>query len=47
MSGSTSAADIGAGYAFAGLALPLGALLWDGACPPEVPVRTPCPPSPR
>ncbi|MGW0870918.1 helicase HerA-like domain-containing protein [Streptomyces sp. NPDC002740] len=43
MSGSTSAADIAAGYAFTGPALDLGALLWDGKCLPEAPVRIPLP----
>ncbi|WP_327183884.1 helicase HerA-like domain-containing protein [Streptomyces sp. NBC_01334] len=43
MSEPTSAADIAAGYAFAGPALDLGALLWDGKCLPEAPVRIPLP----
>ncbi|MEU5074848.1 helicase HerA-like domain-containing protein [Streptomyces asoensis] len=43
MAGSTSAADIAAGYAFSGPALDLGALLWDGACLPAAPVRIPLP----
>ncbi|MFB7586706.1 helicase HerA-like domain-containing protein [Streptomyces sp. NPDC056169] len=37
------AADIAAGYAFDGAALDLGALLWDGACHPDAPVRIPLP----
>ena len=36
-------ADIAAGYAFSGPALDLGALLWDGTCLPESPVRIPLP----
>ncbi|WP_372496920.1 helicase HerA-like domain-containing protein [Streptomyces shenzhenensis] len=36
-------AGIAAGYAFAGQALELGALLWDGRCRPDVPVRIPLP----
>lgn len=43
MSEPTSATDIAAGYAFAGPALDLGALLWDGKCLPEAPVRIPLP----
>ncbi|MCX5369502.1 helicase HerA-like domain-containing protein [Streptomyces sp. NBC_00103] len=43
MSEPTSATDIAAGYAFAGSALDLGALLWDGKCLPEAPVRIPLP----
>ncbi|GHE87550.1 ATPase [Streptomyces longispororuber] len=35
------AARIAAGYAFAGPALDLGALLWDGRCRPEARVRVP------
>ena len=34
-------ARIAAGYAFTGPALDLGALLWDGACRPDAPVRIP------
>ncbi|MEU4065982.1 helicase HerA-like domain-containing protein [Streptomyces wedmorensis] len=37
------AAEIAAGYAFDGPALDLGALLWDGACHPDAPVRIPLP----
>ena len=36
-------AAIAAGYAFAGQALDLGALLWDGRCRPDAPVRIPLP----
>ncbi|MFF5502595.1 helicase HerA-like domain-containing protein [Streptomyces roseolus] len=36
-------AEIAAGYAFEGPALDLGAVLWDGACHPEAPVRIPLP----
>lgn len=43
MSEPTSATDIAAGYAFTGPALDLGALLWDGKCLPEAPVRIPLP----
>ncbi|MDX3117498.1 MULTISPECIES: helicase HerA-like domain-containing protein [Streptomyces] len=43
MSESTSAADIVAGYAFTGPALDLGAVLWDGACLSDAPVRIPLP----
>lgn len=43
MSESTSAGDIAAGYAFAGPALDLGPLLWDGTCLPDAPVRIPLP----
>ncbi|MCX5387701.1 helicase HerA-like domain-containing protein [Streptomyces sp. NBC_00083] len=35
------AASIAAGYGFTGPALELGALLWDGACLPDAPVRIP------
>ncbi|MFM9369095.1 helicase HerA-like domain-containing protein [Streptomyces sp. Da 82-17] len=35
--------EIAAGYAFAGPALDLGALLWDGACLPDAQVRIPLP----
>ncbi|MFI1367260.1 helicase HerA-like domain-containing protein [Streptomyces griseochromogenes] len=35
------ARQIAAGYAFTGPALDLGALLWDGRCHPEAPVRVP------
>ncbi len=35
------AAEIAAGYAFDGEALELGALLWDGVCHPDAPVRIP------
>ncbi|MGW0121270.1 helicase HerA-like domain-containing protein [Streptomyces sp. NPDC003327] len=35
------AAEIAAGYAFDGAALDLGALLWDGVCHPDAPVRVP------
>ncbi|MEV7281749.1 helicase HerA-like domain-containing protein [Streptomyces sp. NPDC093111] len=34
---------IAAGYAFDGAALELGALLWDGECHPDAPVRIPLP----
>lgn len=34
-------AAIASGYAFTGPALDLGALLWDGRCRPDVPVRVP------
>ncbi|MEU8958776.1 helicase HerA-like domain-containing protein [Streptomyces sp. NPDC048518] len=37
------AAEIAAGYAFAGPALDLGALLWDGRCRADAPVRIPLP----
>ncbi|WP_328943589.1 DUF853 domain-containing protein [Streptomyces sp. NBC_00250] len=37
------AAEIAAGYAFEGAALDLGALLWDGACHPDAPIRIPLP----
>ncbi|MFD3530454.1 helicase HerA-like domain-containing protein [Streptomyces sp. NPDC058664] len=37
------AAGIAAGYAFDGAALDLGALLWDGVCHPDAPVRIPLP----
>ncbi|MFD8972024.1 helicase HerA-like domain-containing protein [Streptomyces sp. NPDC059593] len=37
------AAEIAAGYAFDGAALDLGALLWDGGCHPDAPVRIPLP----
>ncbi|MFJ7967902.1 helicase HerA-like domain-containing protein [Streptomyces sp. NPDC096324] len=37
------ALDIAAGYAFAGPALDLGALLWDGACLPDAQIRVPLP----
>ncbi|MEU7120423.1 helicase HerA-like domain-containing protein [Streptomyces zaomyceticus] len=37
------AAEIAAGYAFQGAALDLGALLWDGACHPDAPIRIPLP----
>ncbi|CAL9523617.1 hypothetical protein SUDANB105_03865 [Streptomyces sp. enrichment culture] len=37
------ALKIASGYAFAGPALDLGALLWDGACLPDAQVRTPLP----
>ncbi|MGW6393739.1 helicase HerA-like domain-containing protein [Streptomyces sp. NPDC055103] len=37
------AAEIAAGYAFDGAALDLGALLWDGVCHPDAPVRIPLP----
>ncbi|MEU5399768.1 helicase HerA-like domain-containing protein [Streptomyces sp. NPDC005963] len=33
--------NIASGYAFAGAALDLGALLWDGKCLPEAPIRIP------
>ncbi|WP_309056863.1 helicase HerA-like domain-containing protein, partial [Streptomyces sp.] len=36
-----SVSEIAAGYAFDGPALDLGALLWDGACHPDAPVRVP------
>ncbi|MFD8812258.1 helicase HerA-like domain-containing protein [Streptomyces sp. NPDC059627] len=38
---SGTAAGIASGYAFAGQALDLGALLWDGRCRPDAPVRIP------
>ncbi|MFF9170699.1 helicase HerA-like domain-containing protein [Streptomyces sp. NPDC014776] len=38
---SAEVARIAAGYAFTGPALDLGALLWDGACRPDAPVRIP------
>ncbi|MFJ9816092.1 helicase HerA-like domain-containing protein [Streptomyces sp. NPDC101151] len=37
------ARTIAAGYAFTGPALDLGALLWDGHCHPDAPVRIPLP----
>ncbi|MEU9293414.1 helicase HerA-like domain-containing protein [Streptomyces sp. NPDC048266] len=37
------AAEIAAGYAFEGAALDLGALLWDGVCHPDAPIRVPLP----
>ncbi|MFG2838478.1 helicase HerA-like domain-containing protein [Streptomyces zaomyceticus] len=37
------AAEIAAGYAFEGAALDLGALLWDGTCHPDAPIRIPLP----
>ncbi|MFC8954651.1 helicase HerA-like domain-containing protein [Streptomyces sp. NPDC057101] len=37
------AAEIAAGYAFEGAALDLGALLWDGVCHPDAPIRIPLP----
>ncbi|MFG2434801.1 helicase HerA-like domain-containing protein [Streptomyces sp. NPDC048508] len=37
------ALEIAAGYAFAGPALDLGALLWDGACLPDAQIRVPLP----
>ncbi|MFF4754752.1 helicase HerA-like domain-containing protein [Streptomyces sp. NPDC002514] len=37
------ALEIAAGYAFAGPALDLGALLWDGLCLPDAQVRIPLP----
>ncbi|WP_306325461.1 helicase HerA-like domain-containing protein [Streptomyces venezuelae] len=37
------AAEIAAGYAFEGAALDLGALLWDGDCHPDAPIRIPLP----
>ncbi|MFE2012409.1 helicase HerA-like domain-containing protein [Streptomyces sp. NPDC059491] len=40
---SGPAAGIAAGYAFDGPALDLGALLWDGACHPDAPIRIPLP----
>ncbi|MEU2547277.1 helicase HerA-like domain-containing protein [Streptomyces roseolus] len=36
-------AEIAAGYAFEGPALDLGAVLWDGACHADAPVRIPLP----
>jgi len=39
----TSADGIAAGYAFSGPALGLGALLWEGRCLPDAPVRIPLP----
>ncbi|WP_217546200.1 helicase HerA-like domain-containing protein [Streptomyces sp. GbtcB6] len=46
--GATGPADpvvagIAAGYAFDGQALELGALVWDGRCRPDAPVRIPLP----
>ncbi|SES39244.1 hypothetical protein SAMN04487983_104830 [Streptomyces sp. yr375] len=38
-----TAVGIAAGYAFTGPALDLGALLWDGTCLPDAPVRIPLP----
>ncbi|MGW7423160.1 helicase HerA-like domain-containing protein [Streptomyces sp. NPDC054813] len=38
-----AAAAIAAGYAFTGQALDLGALLWDGRCRPDAPIRIPLP----
>ncbi|MEU6094137.1 helicase HerA-like domain-containing protein [Streptomyces sp. NPDC047079] len=35
------ARDIAAGYAFAGPAVELGALVWDGQCLPDAPIRVP------
>lgn len=43
MTGSTSAADIAAGYAFTGPVLHLGVPLRGGECPPGAPVRIPLP----
>ncbi|MFJ8788505.1 helicase HerA-like domain-containing protein [Streptomyces sp. NPDC102462] len=37
------ALEIAAGYAFAGPALDLGALLWDGRCLPDAQIRVPLP----
>ncbi|MEV6190828.1 helicase HerA-like domain-containing protein [Streptomyces sp. NPDC051920] len=37
------ALEIAAGYAFAGPALDLGALLWDGTCLPDAQIRVPLP----
>ncbi|MFG3168024.1 helicase HerA-like domain-containing protein [Streptomyces sp. NPDC048200] len=37
------ALEIAAGYAFAGPALDLGALLWDGVCLPDAQIRVPLP----
>ncbi|MET7982431.1 helicase HerA-like domain-containing protein [Streptomyces sp. NPDC005281] len=37
------ALEIAAGYAFAGPALDLGALLWDGTCLPDAQIRIPLP----
>src|SRR5690349_2798461 len=37
------ALEIASGYAFAGPALDLGALLWDGVCLPDAQVRIPLP----
>ncbi|MEE1754228.1 helicase HerA-like domain-containing protein [Streptomyces sp. SP18CS02] len=42
MTGS-EAARIAAGYAFAGPSLELGALLWEGRCLPDAPIRVPLP----
>ncbi|GGW52085.1 ATPase [Streptomyces lucensis JCM 4490] len=39
----SEAREIASGYAFAGPALDLGALLWDGHCHPGAPVRVPLP----
>ncbi|WP_435834909.1 helicase HerA-like domain-containing protein [Streptomyces antibioticus] len=36
-----AAIEIAAGYAFTGPALGLGALLWEGQCLPDAPVRVP------
>ncbi|MBT2451112.1 DUF853 family protein [Streptomyces sp. ISL-43] len=38
---ASPAGQIAAGYAFTGPALDLGALLWDGACLPELQIRIP------
>ncbi|MFE0732202.1 helicase HerA-like domain-containing protein [Streptomyces antibioticus] len=37
----SGASEIAAGYAFTGPALDLGALLWEGQCLPDAPVRVP------
>ncbi|MFF2214555.1 helicase HerA-like domain-containing protein [Streptomyces antibioticus] len=37
----SGASEIAAGYAFTGPALDLGALLWEGRCLPDAPVRVP------
>ncbi len=39
----SGASEIAAGYAFTGPALDLGALLWEGRCLPDAPVRVPLP----
>ncbi|GAB1336524.1 DUF853 family protein [Streptomyces sp. E-15] len=38
---TAGAREIASGYAFTGPALDLGALLWDGRCHPDAPVRVP------
>ncbi|MFD9036528.1 helicase HerA-like domain-containing protein [Streptomyces sp. NPDC059567] len=43
VSEQSPATEIAAGYAFTGAALDLGALLWDGTCHPDAPIRIPLP----